>query len=107
MNNEAFIRGFMDEMEKDGVALDSVLALAPKLLQGGKSLIGGLMKRVGPKLLQSGGGLGREAMSQGSKGGNIAKPVNIASNLSGMADIIRARNPKQPANAGNTITRPQ
>jgi hypothetical protein len=101
MNNEAFIHGFMDEMEKAGVA--PLLGLAARALPA----IGKVVSRVGPKLLSAGKSIGGRAMSLGSKGGNIGKAVNVASNLGGMAEIIRARNPKQPANAGNTITTPQ
>lgn len=109
MNKEAFVHGFMAEMEKEGIAfLAPLAAMAGKALAGGgiRALAGRVATRLGPKLLRAGKNVAGKAMSVGTKGG-VGKAVNVASNLGGMADIIRARNPKQPANAGNTITTPQ
>lgn len=109
MNNAAFIRGFVDEMSKEGIAfLAPLAAMAGRALLGGgaRALAGKVMTRVGPKVLQAGKSVAGKTMSVGSKGGLPGKATSAASNLGGMADIIRARNPKQPANAGNTITTP-
>ena len=109
MNKEAFIHGFMDEMEKKGLAfLAPLAAMAGKALAS-KALLGTAARaatRLAPKLLSAGKNVAGKAMSVGTKGGLPGKAVNVASNLGGMADIIRARNPKQPANAGTTITSP-
>ncbi len=108
MNKEAFIHGFMDEMEKEGIPfLAPLAAMAGRALvgQGAKALAGKVLTRAGPKLLQAGGRTAGKAMSVGSKGG-VGKGLSVASNLGGMADILRARNQKQPADAGNTITTP-
>lgn len=108
MNNEAFIHGFTDEMEKKGIAfLAPLAAMAGRALATGgvRALAGRVATKLGPKLLSAGKNVAGKAMSVGTKGG-VGKAVNVASNLGGMSDIIRARNPKQPANAGNTITSP-
>jgi hypothetical protein len=110
MNKEAFVYGFMDEMEKNGVAfLAPLAAMAGKALAG-KALLGAgaraLTTRLAPKIVGAGKNIAGKAMSLGTKGGVPGKAMSVASNLGGMADIIRARNPKQPANAGNTITTP-
>jgi len=115
MDNTAFLRGFADEMEKNGIAfLAPLAAMAGRALasRAAVSLIGNVAKRVGPKLLSAGGRAAGKAMSVGSKGGvpglvgKASRGLNIASNLGGFADIMRARQQKQPANAGNTITTP-
>lgn len=108
MNNKAFIHGFTDEMEKNGIAfLAPLAAMAGRAIasQGVKALAGRAVKSLAPKILSAGKNVAGKAMSVGTKGG-LGKSVNVASNLGGMANIIRARNPKQPANAGNTITSP-
>jgi len=106
MNNRAFIRGFTLEMEKDGVAFLAASAGKALASPAMRSILGKVMMKAGPTVVQAGKSLGGKAMSVETKGGVLGKAVNVASNLGGMADIIRARNPKQPANAGNTITTP-
>jgi hypothetical protein len=115
MDKTAFLRGFADEMEKNGIAILAPLAaMAGRAIasQGIRSLVGRVATNLGPKILSAGRQVAGKAMSQGTKGGvpglggKLTKGLNIASNLGGFADIMRARQQKQPANAGNTITTP-
>jgi len=104
-----------EDLEKMGIAfLAPLAAMAGRALatQGVRSLVGRVATNLGPKVLKAAKGTVGKAMSTGTKGGapglagKLSQGLNIASNLGGFADIIRAKQQKQPANAGNTITTP-
>jgi len=110
MNKQAFIYGFADEMEKNGIAFLAPLAAMAGRALAGKAL-GAVATRLAPKLLGSAAGRLGTVMSKGTQGGVLknvlTKGLDLARGASQTADIIRARKQNQPANAGNTISTAQ